>query len=81
MRYGVLLFAAAAVSLVLMTGTSSAACNDRCQELCRQHPGPQSVENCIKLWSCINEKHRGTAALYINQPPPPECKHLFKPER
>ena len=57
----------------------SAACSARCQELCRQNPGPQTVSNCIKLWACINEKYPATAAQFANAAPPAECQRFFKP--
>jgi hypothetical protein len=65
--------------VVLTPAASWAACNARCQQLCQQDPGPQSVPNCIKLWGCINEKYGAAAVKFVNQAPPPECARFFKP--
>jgi hypothetical protein len=79
------IFLIAFTTLVLTAGsgdTASAACNARCQELCQQNPGSQTVPNCIKLWSCINAKYPGgRATQFMNNAPPPECQHLYKPKR
>jgi hypothetical protein len=65
--------------LLALAVPADARCNEICQQKCRANPGPQSVENCIKLWSCINANYKNTAS-FENARPPAKCRHLFKPK-
>lgn len=57
-----------------------AECGPICQKKCKDNPGRQSVQNCIKLWRCINAKYGSAAVTFENRRPPPECRHLYKPK-
>jgi len=65
------------VSYVAFISPADARCSERCREKCRANPGPQTVENCIRLWSCINSNYQNTRR-FEDAPPPSKCKHLLK---
>jgi hypothetical protein len=72
------------VAVILIVGLSAsvhAECNAVCRRLCNQDPGDQTVANCIKLWSCINEKYGRDAVKFSGKAPPRECRHLYKPKK
>lgn len=73
-------FAFAFAFLFTLPPVADARCGKVCQEKCRANPGPQSVENCIKLWGCINANYGASAYKFENSRPPAKCKHLFKPK-
>jgi len=57
------------------------ACDSVCRARCEQNAGNRTVDNCIRLWSCIITKHRGNEAKYVNKPVPQDCKAAEAPKK
>jgi hypothetical protein len=77
-------YRALSVAVFFIAGLSSsvhAECNSVCRRLCNQDPGDQTVANCIRLWSCINEKYGRDAMKFAGKLPPRVCRHLYKPKK